>query len=129
MQRQILPILEESKVALAAQIVLGSQVRWPELDNGGFAEHQERESMRKIVLGLVALAAVVAVSDPAQARDRQFSLRSQRVSRSYYNQQPVEYAQPQQGYYEQEQRPSFLGGLVDMERRKNAWLRQTFFGQ
>ena len=85
--------------------------------------------MRKIVLGLVALAAVVAVSDSAQARDRQFSLRSQRVSRSYYNQQPVEYAQSQQGYYEQEQRPSFLGGLVDMERRKNAWLRQTFFGQ
>ncbi len=84
--------------------------------------------MRKIVLGLVALAAVVAISDSAQARDRRFSSRSQRVSRSYYTQQPVEYAQPQQGYYEQD-RPSLFGGLMDMERRKNAWLRQTFLGQ
>jgi hypothetical protein len=83
--------------------------------------------MRKVVLGLVALAGVVMVSDSAHARDRRFSGRSQRVSRSYM-QQPVEYAQPQQGYY-QEERPNLFGGLIEMERRKNAWLRQTFFGQ
>ena len=85
--------------------------------------------MRKVILGLVALAGVIAISDSAQARARRYSSRSQRVSRSLF-QQPVEYAQPQQeGGYEQTERPNLLGGLMDMERRKNAWLRRTFFGQ
>lgn len=85
--------------------------------------------MRKVILGLVALAGVIAISDSAQARDRRYSSRSQRVSRGLFL-QPVEYAQPQQQYgYEQNERPNLFGGLMDMERRKNAWLRQTFFGQ
>ncbi len=85
--------------------------------------------MRKVILGLVVLTGVIAISDSAQARDRRYSSRSQRVSRGYY-QQPVEYAQPQQEYgYEQNNGQSMFGGLMEMERRKNAWLRQTFFGQ
>ena len=85
--------------------------------------------MRKVIFGLAVLAGVITISDSAQARDRWNSSRSQRVSRSYY-QQPVEYAQPQQEYgYEQNNGQSMFGGLMDMERRKNAWLRRTFFGQ
>lgn len=87
--------------------------------------------MRKVVFGLVALAAVAAISDSAEARDRRYSFRSQRVSRNYVQQQPVEYSEPQQGYYyeQQEDRPSFFGRLIEMENRKNAWLRRTFFGE
>ena len=86
--------------------------------------------MKKVVFGLLALAAVVAISDSAEARDRRYSSRSQRVSRNNYVQQPVQYSEPQQGYYyEQQERPSFFGSLIEMENRKNAWLRRTFFGE
>ncbi|TXT24794.1 MAG: hypothetical protein FD138_3032 [Planctomycetota bacterium] len=47
-----------------------------------------------------------------------------------YSQQQVQYAQPQQQqYYYQEQRPNLFQGMWEMEQRKNAWLRQTFFGR
>ena len=84
--------------------------------------------MRKVVFGLLALTAVVAISDSAEARDRRYSFRSQRVSRNYV-QQPVQYSEPQQGYYEQQERPGFFGGLMEMEHRKNAWLRRTLLGE
>jgi hypothetical protein len=71
--------------------------------------------MRKLTLGLIALLGLVAMSDSASAKDR-----SSRKAR---------YSQPQQSYDQQSDRPGLLGGLVDMERRKNAWLRQTFFGR
>ncbi|MFM9961906.1 MAG: hypothetical protein ACKV2Q_11860 [Planctomycetaceae bacterium] len=72
--------------------------------------------MRKLILGLIALMGLVAMSDSASAKDR--SWRKPR------------YSQPQQNYYYQEnERPGLIGGLVEMERRKNAWLKQTFFGR
>ena len=68
--------------------------------------------MRKLVLVLIAVAGLVAMSDSASAKDKH----SKKVRNS----------QPQ---YQQNDRPSLFGGLIEMERRKNAWLRQTFFGQ
>lgn len=80
--------------------------------------------MRAVILGLIALIGVVAMSDSASARDRQYR-------RVRYSQEQVQYSQPQgqQNYYQQEERQGMFSGLMDMERRKNAWLRQTFFGQ
>lgn len=81
--------------------------------------------MRAVILGLIALVGVVAMSDSASARDRQYR-------RVRYSQEQVQYSQPQgqqNYYYQQEDRQGMFGGLMDMERRKNAWLRQTFFGQ
>ncbi len=71
--------------------------------------------MRKLTLGLIAVLGLVAMSDSASAKDR-----SSRKAR---------YSQPQQNYYQENERPGVFGGLIEMERRKNAWLRQTFFGR
>ncbi|HLQ45863.1 MAG TPA: hypothetical protein VK137_14085 [Planctomycetaceae bacterium] len=68
--------------------------------------------MRKVILGLIVLVGVASMSESANARDRQSRRR-----------------QPRQQSYQQYDRPSFFGGLIEMERRKNAWLRQTFFGR
>ena len=75
----------------------------------------ERDRMRKLTLGLIAVLGLVAMSDSASARDK-----SSRKAR---------YSQPQQGYYQDNERPGVVGGLIEMERRNNAWLRQTFFGR
>jgi hypothetical protein len=71
--------------------------------------------MRKLILGVIALVGIVAMSDSASARDK--------------SSRKMRYSQPQQAYYQQNERPSLFGGLIEMERRKNAWLRQTFFGR
>lgn len=71
--------------------------------------------MRKVTLGLIAVLGLVAMSDSASAKDR--SSRKMRKSQS------------QQYYYQENERPGLFSGLIEMERRKNAWLRQTFFGQ
>ncbi len=70
--------------------------------------------MRKLTLGLIAVLGLVAMSDSASAKDRSRKMR---------------YQQPQQNYYQENERPGLFGGLIEMERRKNAWLRQTFFGR
>ncbi len=86
--------------------------------------------MRKLVLGLIALAGVAAMSGSASARERQFLFMAWDDGRADYSQQQVQYAQPQQQqYYYQEQRPNLFQGMWEMEQRKNAWLRQTFFGR
>ena len=82
--------------------------------------------MQKLILGLVALVAVTAMTDSASARDRSYRVRN---NGGYYTQQQVDYPQQQGGYYQDNSRQSFFGGLMDAERRKNAWLRQTFFGR
>ena len=86
--------------------------------------------MRKFVLGLIALAGVAAMSDSASARERRFMFMAWDDGRANYSQQQVQYAQPQQqqSYY-QEQRPNLFQGMWQMEQRKNAWLRQSFFGR
>lgn len=86
--------------------------------------------MRKFVLGLIALAGVAAMSDSASARERRFMFMVWDDGRANYSQQQVQYAQPQQqqNYY-QEQRPNLFQGIWEAEQRKNAWLRQTFFGR
>ena len=71
--------------------------------------------MRKLILGLIALVGIVAMSDSASARDK--------------GSRKVRYSKPQQNSYQQDERPGLFGGLIDMERRKNAWLRQTFFSR
>lgn len=76
---------------------------------------RERDRMRKLTLGLIAVLGLVAMSDSASAKDR--SSRKMRNSQS------------QQSYYQENERPNLFGGLIEMERRKNAWLRQTFFGR
>jgi len=64
---------------------------------------------------LIAVLGLLAMSDSASAKDRSRKMR---------------YNQPQQNYYYQEnERQGFFSGLMEMERRKNAWLRQTFFGR
>ncbi len=90
--------------------------------------------MRKFVLGLIALAGVAAMSDSASARERRFMFMAWDDGRANYSQQQVQYAQPQQQqpqqqYYYQEQRPNLFQGMWEAEQRKNAWLRQTFFGR
>jgi len=95
--------------------------------------------MRKFTLGLIALAAVAAMSGSANARERRFlflAWEDGRADRSqqqqYYSQpQPQQYyySQPQQPYYYREQRPNAFQQLWEMEQRKNAWLRQSFFGR
>lgn len=82
--------------------------------------------MRKLVLGLIALAGVAAMSDSASARERQFLFLVWDDGKPEYS-QPVQYAQPQPQYYVEE-RPNLFQQLWEMEQRKNAWLRQTFFG-
>lgn len=85
--------------------------------------------MRKFVLGLIAVAGLAAMSDSASARERRFLFMSWDDGRGY-SQQQVQYAQPQQQqYYYQEERPNLFQGMWEMEQRKNAWLRQTFFGR
>lgn len=85
--------------------------------------------MRKFVLGLIALAGVAAMSDSASARERQFLFLVWDDGRANYSQQQVQYAQPQQQYYYQEERGNLFQRMWDMEQRKNAWLRQTFFNR
>ncbi|MBM3968515.1 MAG: hypothetical protein FJ302_01425 [Planctomycetes bacterium] len=85
--------------------------------------------MRKFLLGLIALAGVVAMSDSASARERQFLFLAWDDGRPEYVQPQAQPAQPQQQYYYQEERPNLFQRLWDMEQRKNAWLRRTFFGQ
>ena len=85
--------------------------------------------MRKFILGLIALAGVAAMSDSASARERQFLFMVWDDGRADYSQQQVQNAQPQQQYYYQEQRPNLFQGMWEMEQRKNAWLRRTFFGR
>lgn len=85
--------------------------------------------MRKFVLGLIALAGVAAMSDSASARERQFLFMTWDDGRGYSQQQTQYYQPQQQQYYYQEQRPNLFQGMWEMEQRKNAWLRQTFFGR
>jgi hypothetical protein len=75
----------------------------------------ERDRMRKVTLGVIAVLGLLAVSDSASAKDR--------------SSRKMRYSQPQQQYYYQEQRPNLFQQMWDMEQRKNAWLRQTFFGR
>lgn len=84
--------------------------------------------MRKFVLGLIALAGLAAVSDSASARERQFLFITWDDGRYEYSNQQVETWQPQQGYY-QEESSNLFQQMWDAEQRKNAWLRQTFFGR
>lgn len=84
--------------------------------------------MRKFVLGLIALAGVAAMSDSASARERQFLFMTWDDGRGY-SQPQVQYYQPQQQQYYYEERPNLFQQMWDMEQRKNAWLRQTFFGR
>ncbi len=72
--------------------------------------------MRKLTLGLIAVLGLVAMSDSASAKDR--------------SSRKVRHQQPQQNYYYQEQeRAGLFDGLMEMERRKNAWLMRTFFSR
>ncbi|MBC7817953.1 MAG: hypothetical protein IAG10_13765 [Planctomycetaceae bacterium] len=78
--------------------------------------------MCKFALGLIALFAAVAVSGSVNAGELQ-------QVQYYYQPQPQPYyyqPQPQQYYYQQPQ-PNLFGRMWNMEQRKNAWLRQTFF--
>jgi hypothetical protein len=71
--------------------------------------------MRQVTLGLIAVLGLLAMTDSASAKDRSRKMR---------------YQQPQQNYYYQEQeRPGLFSGLMELERRKNAWLMRTFFGR
>ena len=84
--------------------------------------------MRKLILGLVALAGVVSMSDSASARERQFLFMAWDDGRAGYSQQQAQVAQPQQQYYVEE-RPNLFGRMWEMEQRKNARLRQMFFNR
>ncbi len=102
--------------------------------------------MRKFVWGFVALASLAALQSSAEARERRFLLMVWDDGRPEYSQPQVQPTQPQPQpqpqlepqpqpqpqqetyYYQQEQRPGLFDRMMDVERRKNAWLRQTFFG-
>ena len=86
--------------------------------------------MRMFVWGLIALAGLAALQGSAEARERRFLLMVWDDGRPEYSQQQVQPTQPQQEtyYYQQEQRPGLFDRMMEVERRKNAWLRQTFFG-
>ena len=86
--------------------------------------------MRKFVWGLIALASLVALQGSAEARERRFLLMVWDDGRPVNSQQQVQPTPPQQEtyYYRQEQRPGLFDQMMEVERRKNAWLRQTFFG-
>lgn len=85
--------------------------------------------MRKFVWGMIALAGVATLSESASARERQFLFLAWDDGRDVYSQQQVQYAQPQQQNYDYEQRPNLFQQMWDLEQRKNAWLRQTFFNR
>lgn len=74
--------------------------------------------MRNFVWGLIALAAVAAMSDSASAREKRVKYQSQNNGMNYSQQQP--------GYNQQ---PNMFQQMWNMEQQKNAWLRQTFFGR
>ncbi len=87
--------------------------------------------MRKVLFGLSALVGLSMISGSAQARERQFLLLAWDDGRPEYAQQHVEpaYVQPQQHYYHSEPRPNLFQQMWDLEQRKNAWLRRSFFGR
>lgn len=74
--------------------------------------------MRKLLVVLMAVAFTACLSSDAEAQSRQ-----RRVRRAY---------RPQARYYRpvfqsrQVQGRGFFGNLMELERRKNAWLAQTF---
>ncbi len=102
--------------------------------------------MRKLVWGLIALASLAALQGSAEARERRFLLMVWDDGRPEYSQPPIQPTQPQpqpqpqpqvqpiqpqpqqETYYQPEQRPGLFDRMMDVERRKNAWLRQSFFG-
>ena len=94
--------------------------------------------MRFVVLGLVAVVGLTSLQGDADAGERQFLFLRWQDGRSAQAQHQ-EYAQPQDSQQQQqqpgytyEQAPSQsnpFGQIMEMERRKNAWLRRTFFGQ
>ena len=90
--------------------------------------------MSKFVWGLIALASLAALQGSAEARERRFLLMVWDDGRPEYSQPQVQPIQPQPQpqqetyYYQQEQRPGLFDGIMEVERRKNAWLRRTFFG-
>ena len=100
--------IADSQAALRADWTLelsADASRLRKIDIGEFAKIYERDNMRQVVLGFIVLAVIGAMSNSASARDRQSRRSSQSVQQSG--------------------RPGLFGGLVEMERRKNAWLRQS----
>lgn len=85
--------------------------------------------MRKVIWGLAALAGLSMTSGSAEARERQFLFLAWDDGRAEYVQPQQEYVQPQhQQQYYSEERPNVIERLWEMEQRKNAWLRRSFFG-
>lgn len=87
--------------------------------------------------GLAVVAAVLAFQGSVQAGERQFLIfvwDDGRPTQQHYHAQPapvLEQSYSTQPTYQYEQHPAqtnVFGQLIELENRKNAWLRRTFFG-
>lgn len=89
--------------------------------------------MRKLVFGLLTVAGALTVESSANAAERQFLIFAWDDGRPTYTQQyqaaPVQQAPQGNYYYEQQQQPNVFQQLIELENRKNAWLRRTFLGR
>ncbi len=88
--------------------------------------------MRKLVFGMLAAVGALAIESSASAAERQFLIFVWDDGRPTYTQQyeaaPVQQV-PQSNQYYQQQQPNVFQQLIELENRKNAWLRRTFLGR
>lgn len=95
--------------------------------------------MRQLVLA-AAFATTFVVQNSASATERHFLIfawddeqptarHSHQHHINKYTAQQYRYATQPTYHYEQRQHGNVFEQLMDMERRKNAWLLRTFFGQ
>ncbi len=91
--------------------------------------------MRKLAMALVAFTAALATQSSVNAAERQFLIfvwDDGRTAQYQTYQEPApQYGQATQPtyHYEQRQGGNVFEQLMEMERRKNAWLRRTFLGR
>lgn len=78
--------------------------------------------MRRLLIVMMALAFALSTPSTSTAEPGRWR-RGYRVQ-----QQPIYYQSSQSAYRRAPVRNMFQG-LMDIERRKNAWLMQTFFGR
>lgn len=87
------------------------------LDTEVFSPHEKVTHMKRFLLVVAAVA--LFASSEAQAAQRYYYRSNYRPARSYnysYNN------------YSYNRSPGLFSQMMEMERAKNAWLRQTFLG-
>lgn len=81
--------------------------------------------MRRLLIVMMALAFALSMPSTSNAEPGRW----RRGCRQPVYSQPVYYQPAYQGYQRTGPVRQMFHGLMDMERRKNAWLMSTFFGR